>query len=338
MDEINKKEVKKEKPKFWKRKIGILGKQIPVVVLLLVAVGGLGSAALLTMYGTITGKAQVEQSVVISAGPGATCTGISCEYIMGDSPVYGGEIDVQTITVTNRGDKQAPIKFETTVYKCTNPDYTGCSVDNGVVTTRYYNELKLENKDTTTWVVKSDSTEATLKYDLISSTFNYRLEAKGLQATTEYALIYYADKQNRFVNWGGDNPGAVIVTFTTDGSGYKLISGSQNIDMNLPQLSDWNIDPSPDYCNNGWDHYNLCGGAKIWLVPKADYNDGTKKLAWNPANYLFETDMIDYTDSSISSALMLNHGKLNLSIENTFNPATEPGYYKVTTTIVPATP
>ena len=32
----------------------------------------------------------------------------------------------------------------------------------------------------------------------------------------------------------------------------------------------------------------------------------------------------------------MNPGNLTLNIENTFNPATEPGFYKITTKVVPA--
>lgn len=317
------------------KKLNIAGKQIPAIFIALLLCAGIGSAALLEYYGTITGTAEVKQSVIL---PG--CDNNECTYTIGDSPTIAGSTYVHTQVVKNRANQQVPIKFVTTVKKC-NSDYSSCWADDGnEVTTRYYGELKLENKDTGSWEPKTgDGIEATLKYDLVSPTFNYELEAKGLKANGEYVLIYYADRQDRFVNWGGDNPGALIATVTADENGYISAQENTNIDMNLPHPDDWNLDPSPNYCNNenGYDSYNLCGGAKIWLVPSSEYNSSDKTVSWeNPSSYLYETDMVDYSDTNHGDKLMMNNGKIELHIENTFNPATEPGYYKIITSVVPA--
>jgi len=315
------------------KKVNVFGKAIPLFVFVLLGIG-LVSAALLTVYGTITGFAAVEQSVIVLDGAGISCTGTNCEYTMGDSPVYGGAVDVQPITIKNRGDNQVPLEFVTTAWKCAGDGYGSCDVeDSDVISTRYYAELKLENKDPNDWSIESaDDIEATLKYDLVSSDFNYELEAKGLTANTEYVLIYYADQQNRYVNWGGDNPGAEIVRFTTDADGYKFVSGSEDSVMSLPDSTDWNIDADYSVAPDG---YALHSGAKIWLVPSSDYDAGNKKLtAWYPTNYLFETDMMDYSDGG---AFMMNTGEIVVNIENTFNPATMPGYYKVVTEVLPYT-
>lgn len=162
--------------------------------------------------------------------------------------------------------------------------------------------LTLEDKDAS-WKVISNSTHGTLVYNTAGQKFTGTFEATGLAVLTNYALIYYADKDPRFQSWGGDNPGAVIKTFNTDGSGNI---GSINIDVDigidLPESPDWNINPAPDYCdnNNGFDDYNTCAGAKIWLVPTSDLtSDSTLPLdAWNPSTYLFETDLINYNDTN----------------------------------------
>ena len=40
-------------------------------------------------------------------------------------------------------------------------------------------------------------------------------------------------------------------------------------------------------------------GAKLWIVPNSDFTTGGL-TAWNPDNYLFETDLIIYCDCDIS--------------------------------------
>jgi len=158
-------------------------------------------------------------------------------------------------------------------------------------------ELILENKDSG-WQIISDNTKAILKYNGMGPEFEYSLKATGLQTDTRYSLIYYADFDPRFEIWGGNNPGALITTITTDSSGNIDTSGSTNLGMNLPSSPDWNINPDPDYCDNhnGFDDYDHCSGAKIWLILADDYDGNNKKVnKWNPTKWLFETDLITYT-------------------------------------------
>ena len=177
----------------------------------------------------------------------------------------------------------------------------GCPVAGDFVTSEQ-KTLVLDNKDPQTWARLNDEMGGTLTYNTAGNTFDYSFIASGLQASTNYSLVYYADNQNRFANWGGANPGAVIATFMTDGAGaIALASASIELGMDLPTANDWNLVASPDYCanHNGFDSYNTCVGAKIWLVPTSDYNSATKALtAWNPASYLFETDLITYDDTN----------------------------------------
>jgi predicted ribosomally synthesized peptide with SipW-like signal peptide len=163
--------------------------------------------------------------------------------------------------------------------------------------------LVLENKTAGWQVIGGDNIQGTLTYNTAGDTFNYSFIASGLQHDTNYSLVYYADQQTRFTNWGGANPGALIATFTTDVAGaIPATPGNINLGMDLPTANDWNMVAFPDYClnHNGFDSYNTCVGAKIWLVPTSDYNSTTKLLTtWNPANYLFETDLITYDDTNI---------------------------------------
>lgn len=167
---------------------------------------------------------------------------------------------------------------------------------NDDVEVNYVGKLLLENKDSS-WDVISDGTKADFYYFITGEEMGYRLEAIGLQGDTEYSVIYYADKPDRFNEWGGNNPGALIVEATSDGSGNLIVDGRVDLNMDLPHENDANVNTDEtDYCAvDGFDH---CYGAKIWLVPSSDYDESAKKLiVWNQADYLFETDLIHYFDN-----------------------------------------
>jgi len=154
--------------------------------------------------------------------------------------------------------------------------------------------LVLENKDAN-WDVIPDGMHGELTFNSSYPTFDYTFEATGLVNDGVYSLIYYADKPDRFVDWGGNNPGILIGTFTANGSGdIPLEFRSVELGMDLPSPNDANIDQY-DYCTGTGDNYDTCHGAKIWLVPSSDYT-APGLTAWNPATYLFETDLINYID------------------------------------------
>ncbi|MFC1615457.1 TasA family protein [Patescibacteria group bacterium] len=135
--------------------------------------------------------------------------------------------------------------------------------------------LKLDNKDPQTWDPINDSKVGYLTYNTAGATFDYTFTGQGLVAGTEYSLIYYAD------GYPGNNPGALIGTMITDGSGNVNASGSTELGMNLPHSSDANY---PD-------------GAKIWLVPSTGYAESTNSVTpWAPADYLYEMNLIQYED------------------------------------------
>jgi predicted ribosomally synthesized peptide with SipW-like signal peptide len=115
-----------------------------------------------------------------------------------------------------------------------------------------------------------------LTYNTVGSMFDYTFSATGLQNSTSYSLIYYADP------WAGNHPGALIATFLTDGGGIASTSGSVNLNMDLPAVGDDNV----------------LLGAKIWLVPTSDW-DGTKMIDYDEPLYLFETYLIWYNDTDV---------------------------------------
>ena len=133
--------------------------------------------------------------------------------------------------------------------------------------------LVLENKDSN-WNVISDDISAVVEFNNGSKTFDYTLNAQGLLPNTEYSLIYYADYSDRVNNWGGDNPGALVGTGTSDESGNLNLDEEADLGFDLPSEPDANIDEY-DYCES--DGYTHCHGAKLWLVPSSDYDAVAKK-------------------------------------------------------------
>lgn len=160
----------------------------------------------------------------------------------------------------------------------------------------YDSSLTLENKNAT-WAIIDDPIQGTLEYGSSADLFWYNFSATGLTDSIGYSLIYYADTEARFVDWGGDNPGALIATFTTDTSGnITPTAGSVNLNMDLPCSPDANA-YYYDYTNSP-DFYDHATGAKIWLVPTSAYDAGQRKVtAWTPSAFLFETDLIWYDDT-----------------------------------------
>lgn len=183
--------------------------------------------------------------------------------------------------------------------------------------------LTLVTKDPATWqntIVAS----AVLTYNTAGATFDYTVSGKVPLTSTQYALIYYADKPDRFVDWGGNNPGAVIGMGTSDSSGNINFAGSTELNMNLPHPNDANFDTTENnYCEPP-DEYEHCYGAKMWLVPTVDLTGNTALplYGWHPLNYLFETDLITYKDTDIimSSASICEQPTMGISADpNTIN-------------------
>jgi len=182
----------------------------------------------------------------------------------------------------------------------------------------YTNTLTLDNKTSAWATTPNDGIGGTLGYNAAGEEFVWGLEAAVLRPSTDYALIYYADKSNRFVDWGGDNPGALISLVTSDEFGVIAESGSTELGMDLPCFPDAN-QFELDY-SGAPDNYDNAHGAKIWLVP-ATYlptqwpNDGGW-MTWSAEivdNILFETDLITYDDADeISSVVSISVDPTNI--------------------------
>jgi len=131
------------------------------------------------------------------------------------------------------------------------------------------------------WSAIADNKIGLLKYDSTAPTFNYNFLGVGLNPTTEYCLIYYADPNG---NGTDGSTGALIAKGNPGGSGELILSGSKDLG-DLPNINDTNYP---------------VGGAKIWMLPCASYGQVNHNVtSWNldTNNWLFDNwpGFIKYT-------------------------------------------
>ena len=318
-----------------RRGIGMRRKTAVGIFAVLIAATLIASGALLSYYGKIETTATITQALTLNGQSWDS----PIEYTIG-SPA-GNTYVKGPVSMKNRADSPIPVTFGTTQeWKNTYGNWVDAS---DAVTVRYFGELILDNKNNCisggAWsLIPGDGTGGLLKYYLDGSTFDYEFNATGLTSSTDYSLIYYADFEPRFDTWGGNNPGKLIGTFTTDDTGnIALTTGIVNLGMDLPSGADANIDEY-DYSGTP-DNYTLHHGAKIWLVPTDDLTSGNLPLAmWNPGNYLFETNLISYHDydDGAGAGFIAYQGITNFWIEYTFEPDAMPGSYRIITEVQPS--
>lgn len=140
-------------------------------------------------------------------------------------------------------------------------------------------QLYLYEKDPSTWEIVEDGARGKLRYNLCGAEFEYGFNGHGLEANTNYSLIYYPEPQTTWP-WGV----TVIDGGMTNNGGNINLAGSVDLGMDLTGPAD---------------PYNPEGGAKIWLVLTADINASSQLAGWNPAEYLFENNLIKYDDTNI---------------------------------------
>lgn len=150
------------------------------------------------------------------------------------------------------------------------------------------NSLILENKNPNDWdeVLTGDERSGVLTWEGDGPTFDFSntFEATGLDPNTEYSLIYAPDPWPQGI--GEDQSDGTGTESTLLGDGVSNIDG----DLLIQNEVDLGYDlPHPNDANHPT-------GAKIWLVLSSDHN-GTEMTKWNPTEYLFETDFIQYDDT-----------------------------------------
>ena len=160
--------------KLMGKKVRILGKQIPVLVLVLIAMVGLVSAGALTYYALVTINVHVTQPIQIT---GEQTQSVEC--------VSGGVCYGTDITVSNTGTTEKTIKLSSTIY------------DN--IKTTLVGELELTKKTVDfgnpVWEIPEDADKVKVQYTLVGDKFSAKV-VEGEK--TGYELIYYKDNSDRF--------------------------------------------------------------------------------------------------------------------------------------------
>jgi len=133
--------------------------------------------------------------------------------------------------------------------------------------------LYLYEKDPVTWDIVEDGAWGKMKYNLSGEEFKFVFNGHGLEASSDYTLIYYPDP------WPG-NGLICLGSGVANKGGNVHIAESCDIDF-LPVVLDDNF---PD-------------GAKIWLVLSDDVDcisEPTNMTGWQPEEYLFEDELIQF--------------------------------------------
>ena len=134
--------------------------------------------------------------------------------------------------------------------------------------------LYLYEKDPISWNITENGSWGKMKYELSGETFDFVFNGHNLTPFENYTLIYYPNP------WPGD--GLICL-------GSDMVCEEGNVHIaekvntgSLPLKSD--------------DNYE--NGSKIWLVLSSDVDcDLQKMIGWTPESYLFEYELIEFTDT-----------------------------------------
>ena len=131
--------------------------------------------------------------------------------------------------------------------------------------------LNFYKKDPAIWNIIKGGTRGKMKYNICGQEFDFVFNGYGLKPGGEYALVYYYDP------W----PGTGLLC---------LGSGTADEEGNIHLVGSMETDDLPV-------EHDASEGTKLRLVPSADVDaEGGRMSAWNPAEYLFEHDLIIFDD------------------------------------------
>jgi hypothetical protein len=185
------------------KKVKIFGKQIPAVLLALVAIAGLASAGLLTYYGMITGTATVEQSVKLD---GNQC-GINggCELTETTGGVAGTQIDGDEHYLANANPNvSAIVSLDSTPTLCPRGDCTGLTVtpkfrlepmtteDDEECQATYGSDKKNCDEDDLVLIPKTEITYSSFQ----KVSFDYLVEEGSTLAKSPHVNVWFRNPDN----------------------------------------------------------------------------------------------------------------------------------------------
>ena len=139
--------------------------------------------------------------------------------------------------------------------------------------------LYLVEKESVNWTVVEDGAWGKMTYRIARPTFKFVFNGHGLEPGLDYTLLYYPDP------WPGN--GLICL-----GSGSADQEG--NVHIKTTKSNPLNTGDLPAVYDD-----NFGDGAKIWLVLSEDVACDTDPamVGWNPAEYLFEAQLITFDDT-----------------------------------------
>jgi len=181
----------------------------------------------------------------------------------------------------------------------------------------YVGKLDLVAKDLDDWEQHPETRSAKIIYTILNDEFMWRyVSSKGFDRD-KYTLIYYKDNDAN-----ADDADRLMTLGESSGFSHKL-----------PQTNDWNEGVEANYCDgaNGFDSYEHCKGAKLWLVPTEAITGNT--VDWTKASqFLFETDLIWYSYSETDLIVPAN-SFIELYPQFTVDKYTEGGTNTISITV-----
>ncbi|MCU0653482.1 MAG: hypothetical protein MUD10_04445 [Candidatus Pacebacteria bacterium] len=136
-------------------------------------------------------------------------------------------------------------------------------------------QLYLYEKNPADWTVVDGGAWGKMTYKLSGPAFDYVFNGHGLVPGGDYTLIYYPDKA------GNPWPRTDVICLgqgLANNGGNAHIANAVDTTTSLPSAADINA------------------GAKIWLVESAAVDCAAGVMSgWNPTEYLFEGDLINFT-------------------------------------------
>ena len=231
--------------KALKHDVEVAGKTIPTMILVgLFLVGG-SSAALLSNFGTVSGEADVTQSIQIDGSNGDLSEG-SPDLSFGFSTPTAGSTTVDTFTVKNNMDREYPVEFasytgESSVLPDSDADETsaqfkwaGSSSKGYGIRTTYANYFADAGADVSSYSVDvEDASDSVAHVGDGDSNHHYSSLSSALDSDSDYDKVYVYSGDYDPVRV--DNPveligvsepdGGDAATITVTGSNAKQQSG-----------------------------------------------------------------------------------------------------------------
>ncbi len=164
-----------------------MDRSVPVLLIALIALAGTGTAAVLSVYGTVGGDATLQQSVLVNGNNiEQTADGTGEHQALYSYDATGGELGQEGFSLANNADEPATVSIDTTVADGPNPDDS--SPGDGVsISHLIYDQWTLSEGDSTPGTASVD-VEATEDH---TTAGDYAIHFESSESTSDYARVFF---------------------------------------------------------------------------------------------------------------------------------------------------